>query len=85
MEKLQLFEGCRFYFYFNDKLCGFTFWARIANPRYRCDDISEPLRVFVDAVIEFGKNDTMLDKVLRIHDKQNPDACYVSESFIKSV
>jgi len=41
--------------------------------------------VFVDAVIEFGKNDTMLDKVLKIHDKQNSDACYVSESFIKSV
>nr|WP_315262875.1 hypothetical protein [uncultured Flavobacterium sp.] len=40
--------------------------------------------IFVDAVIEFGKNDTMLDKVLKIHDKQNPEACYVSESFIKS-
>jgi uncharacterized membrane protein YdcZ (DUF606 family) len=40
--------------------------------------------VFVDAVIEFGKGDTMLDKVLKICDKQNPEACYVSESFIKS-
>jgi hypothetical protein len=40
--------------------------------------------IFVDAVIEFGKDDTMLDKVLKIHDKQNLDACYVSESFIKS-
>ncbi|MDI5887638.1 hypothetical protein [Flavobacterium yafengii] len=40
--------------------------------------------IFVDAVIEFGKNDTMLDKVLKIYDKQNPEACYVSESFIKS-
>jgi hypothetical protein len=69
--------------------------ARFAKPRYRCGDISEPLGVlerlkngeeliFVDAVIEFGKNDTMLDKVLKIHDKQNPEACYVSESFIMS-
>lgn len=41
--------------------------------------------IFVDAVIEFDKNDTMLDKVLKIYDKQNPEACYVSESFIKSV
>jgi hypothetical protein len=40
--------------------------------------------IFVDAVIEFGKNDTMLDKVLKIDDKQNPEACYVSESFIMS-
>jgi hypothetical protein len=39
--------------------------------------------IFVDAVIEFGKNDTMMDRVLRIDDKQNPQACYVSESFIK--
>jgi hypothetical protein len=35
-------------------------------------------------VIEFGKNDTMMDKVLKIYDKQNQDACYVSESFIMS-
>lgn len=41
--------------------------------------------IFVDAVIEFDKNDTMLDKVLKIYDKQNPEACYVSESFIMSV
>jgi hypothetical protein len=40
--------------------------------------------IFVDAVIEFGEDNTMLDKVLKIYDKQNPDACYVSESFIKS-
>lgn len=40
--------------------------------------------IFVDAVIEFGKNDTIMDKVLKIHDKQNPEACYVSESFMKS-
>jgi hypothetical protein len=40
--------------------------------------------IFVDVVIEFSKNDTMLDKVLKMHDKQNPDACYVSESFIEN-
>lgn len=40
--------------------------------------------IFVDAVIDFGKNDTMMDKVLKIYDKQNQDACYVSESFIMS-
>lgn len=41
--------------------------------------------IFVDAIIEFGKNDTMDDKVLKIYDKQNPEACYVAESFIKSI
>ena len=41
--------------------------------------------IFVDAVIEFDKNDIMHDKVLKIYDKGNPEACYVSESFIKSV
>jgi hypothetical protein len=40
--------------------------------------------IFVNAVIEFDKNDMMMDKVLKIYDKQNPQACYVSESFIKS-
>ena len=40
--------------------------------------------IFIYAVIEFSKNDSMLDKVLIIYNKQNPDACYVSESFIKS-
>lgn len=40
--------------------------------------------VFVDAVIEFDKNDTIMDKVLKIDDKKNPEACYVSESFIMS-
>ncbi|KAF2336315.1 hypothetical protein [Flavobacterium daemonense] len=40
--------------------------------------------IFVDAVIEFGRNDTILDKVVKICDKQNPEACYVSESFIMS-
>jgi hypothetical protein len=25
----------------------------------------------------------IMDKVLKIHDKQNPEACYVSESFIR--
>lgn len=40
--------------------------------------------IFVDAVIEFGKNDKIMDKVLKIYDKQNPEACYVSESFIRS-
>jgi hypothetical protein len=40
--------------------------------------------IFVDAVIEFGEDDMILDKVLKICDKQNPEACYVSESFIKS-
>ncbi len=37
--------------------------------------------IFVDAVIKFGKNDTIMDKVLKIYDKQNSE----SESFIKSV
>jgi hypothetical protein len=40
--------------------------------------------IFVDAVIEFGKDDTITDKVLKIYDKQNPEASYMSESFIKS-
>lgn len=40
--------------------------------------------IFVDAMIECGKNDTIMDKVLKIYDKQNPEACYVSESFIRS-
>jgi hypothetical protein len=45
---------------------------------------NEEQQAFVDVVIEFNKNDTMLDKVLKIYDEQNTDACYVSESFIKS-
>lgn len=40
--------------------------------------------VFVDAIIEFDKNDTIMDKVLKFQDKQNPEVCYVSESFIMS-
>ena len=28
--------------------------------------------IFVDAVIEFGKDDTIKDKVLKIHDRNNP-------------
>jgi hypothetical protein len=41
--------------------------------------------IFVDAVIEFGKNDMMTDRVLKIDDKQNPEAYYVSESFINQI
>ena len=39
---------------------------------------------FSDAVIQFDVNDSMVDKVLKIHDEQNPEACYVTASFIKS-
>lgn len=31
--------------------------------------------IFVDAVIEFDKNDTMMERVLKIYDKQKPVMC----------
>ncbi|PKB18345.1 hypothetical protein [Flavobacterium sp. 5] len=39
---------------------------------------------FIDVVVQFDIGDTMLDSVLKIYDEHNPEACYVSESFIKS-
>ncbi|WP_291287164.1 hypothetical protein, partial [Flavobacterium sp.] len=39
---------------------------------------------FVDAIIVFGKNDTIKDKVLMIQDRLNPKANYVIQSHILS-
>lgn len=41
--------------------------------------------IFVDAVIDFDKNYMMMDKLLKIYDKQNDESCYLSESFVTRV
>lgn len=37
---------------------------------------------FVDANIIFGKDDTIKDRVIKIYDERNPQACYVTQSYI---
>jgi hypothetical protein len=37
---------------------------------------------FVDATVEYGKDDTLPDRVLKIYDQWSPNRCYVSESHL---
>jgi hypothetical protein len=37
---------------------------------------------FIDAIIEFAKDDTLPQRVLKIDDQSNPKACYLAESSI---